>query len=149
MNVTIVSTVIGFALAGAILYLVRRDHLHGSYALWWLAVATATMALSMFPSVIDRVGHFIGIYYPPILPIIVGLGFILIRMLRMDVDRSRQERMLRRLAQRVAILDQELTETRAKVAGSGVGETSAFAETVPVPRKGAQVIAMSKSTGEI
>lgn len=149
MNAIIVSAVIGFVLASAILYLVRRDHLHGSHALWWLVVAAVTLVLGMFPSVIDRLGHFIGIYYPPILPIIVGLGFILIRMLQMDVDRSRQERTLRRLTQRIAILDQELTETRAKLAVGGVKDTPpAAAETVPPPRKTAQVIPLPKSTGE-
>jgi len=148
MTVIAVSTLIGFALAGAILYLVRRDHLHGSYALWWLSIATATLVLGVFPPVIDMLGHFIGINYPPILPIIVGMGFILIRMLRMDVDRSRQERTLRRLTQRVAILDQELGETRAELAASNSRDTSAAAETSPLPRKTAQVIPLPKSIGE-
>jgi hypothetical protein len=147
MTVALVSAIIGFALAGTILYLVRRDHLHGSYALWWLAVAAATLVLGVFPPVVDQLGHLIGINYPPILPIIVGMGFILIRMLQMDVDRSRQERALRRLTQRIAILDQELTETRAALANGGK-QISAGAETSVPPRKSAQVIPLPKSSGE-
>jgi hypothetical protein len=147
MTVVLVSAIIGFALAGTILYLVRRDHLHGSYALWWLAVAAATLVLGIFPPVVDQLGHLIGINYPPILPIIVGMGFILIRMLQMDVDRSRQERALRRLTQRIAILDQELTETRAELANGGK-QLSAGVETSVPPRKSAQVIPLPKSSGE-
>jgi hypothetical protein len=108
----ITAGVIGVLLAGAILYLVRRDHLHGSYALWWLAVAVVILLLGVFPPVIDWLGSVTGIYYPPVLPIIVGIGMILIRMLKMDIDRSQQERQLRRLTQKLAILEQELTEVR-------------------------------------
>jgi len=112
MTAQITATVIAVLLAGAILYLVRRDHLHGSYALWWLAVASATLLLGVFPPLIDWLGHLTGIYYPPILPIIIGIGMILVRMLKMDIDRSRSERQVRRLTQKLAILEQELAQSR-------------------------------------
>ena len=144
MMVVVVSAVIGIALASVILYLVRRDHLHGSYALWWLVVAAATLVVGVFPHLVDRLGELIGIAYPPILAIILGMGLILIRMLLMDIDRSRQERTLRRLTQRLAILDQELGEARAKLAALDPVTAAEPAS----PRKSAQVIAMPKSGGE-
>ncbi|MFT3793057.1 MAG: DUF2304 domain-containing protein [Rudaea sp.] len=144
MTVVFVSAVLGIALAGAILYLVRRDHLHGSYALWWLIVAAATLLIGVFPSLVDRLGEAIGIAYPPILAIILGMGLVLIRMLLMDVDRSRQERTLRRLTQRLAILDQELSDTRARLAAANADA----GEPVSPARKSAQVIALPKSGGE-
>jgi len=113
MTAQITAGVIALVLAGAILYMVRRDHLHGSYALWWLAVAAATLALGVFPPVIDWLGRLTGISYAPVLPIIVGIGMILMRMLKMDIDRSRRERQLRRLTQRLALLEQDLRELRA------------------------------------
>jgi hypothetical protein len=112
MTAQITAGVIGVLLAGAILYLVRRDHLHGSYALWWLAIAAVILLLGVFPPVIDWLGRATGIYYPPVLPIIVGIGMILIRMLKMDIDRSQQERQLRRLTQKLAILEQEIGSAR-------------------------------------
>jgi hypothetical protein len=121
MTVLIVSAVIGFVLAGSILYLVRRDHLHGSYAVWWLAVAAVTMLLATFPHLIDWLGSMLGIAYPPILAIVIGMALTLIRMLQMDIDRSRQERALRRLTQRLAILDQELGDAREQIAKSRTG----------------------------
>jgi hypothetical protein len=108
----ITAGLIGLLLAGAILFMVRRDHLHGSYALWWLAVAAATLVLGVFPPVIDWLARITGISYAPVLPIIIGIGMILIRMLKMDVDRSRRERQIRRLTQKLAILEQELGELR-------------------------------------
>lgn len=104
----ITSAILGIALAGAILFLVRRDHLHGPYALWWFAVAAATFALGVFPKLIPWLGKVTGIFYAPVLPIVVGLSLVLIRMLKLDVDRSKQERRVRRLTQKLAILEQEL-----------------------------------------
>jgi hypothetical protein len=46
--------------------------------------------------------------YAPVLPIIIGLSLILIRLLKLDIDRSKQERRMRRLTQKLAILEQEL-----------------------------------------
>jgi hypothetical protein len=104
----ITSAALGVALAGAILFLVRRDHLHGPYAVWWFAVATATFVLGVFPHSVVWLGHVTGIGYAPVLPIIIGLSLVLIRLLKLDIDRSKQERKIRRLTQKLAILEQEL-----------------------------------------
>jgi len=104
----ITSAILGIGLTAAILFLVRRDHLHGPYAVWWFAVAAATFALGVFPTLVVWLGRVTGIVYAPVLPIIVGLSLILIRMLKLDIDRSKQERQIRRLTQKLAILEQEL-----------------------------------------
>ena len=132
MTAAITAGIIGVLLAGTILFLVRRDHLHGSFALWWFAIAAAILILGLFPPVIDWLGSVTGIYYPPILPIVIGIGMILIRLLKMDVDRSRYERQMRRLTQKLAIVEQELRETRdelAKKRPADIAETPA-----PAPR---------------
>jgi hypothetical protein len=125
MTAQITAGLIGILLAGAILYLVRRDHLHGSYALWWLAIAAVILLLGVFPPVIDWLGRVTGIYYPPVLPIIVGIGMILIRMLKMDIDRSQQERQLRRLTQKLAILEQEIGAAADDVQAPGAAPAPA------------------------
>jgi hypothetical protein len=138
MTSQLTSAAISILLAGSILYLVRRDHMHGSYALWWLAVAAEILVLGVFPPVIDWLGQISGISYPPILPIIIGIGMILIRMLRTDVDRSRQERQLRRLAQKLAILEQELAGVRRdaeSAASNGPGRNKS-ARVIPLPKSG-------------
>ena len=112
MTMQITAALIGGLLAGSILFLVRRDHLHGPYALWWLVVAGATLVLGLAPRLVDWIAHLAGIAYPPVLPIIVGLSLILIRLLQLDIERSRQERQIRRLAQKLAILEEEIATTR-------------------------------------
>lgn len=108
----ITSAILGVALAGAILFLVRRDHLHGPFALWWFGVAAATFVLGVFPGLVGWLGHVTGIAYAPVLPIIVGLSLVLIRLLKLDIDRSKQERRIRRLIQKLAILEQEMDARR-------------------------------------
>lgn len=123
MTAQITAALLGLALAGSILYLVRRDHLHGPYALWWLIVAAATLVLGFVPRTIDWLAHLSGIAYPPVLPIIIGLSLILLRLLQLDIERSRQERQIRRLNQKLAILEEELTTLRrALTARSDAGK---------------------------
>ena len=120
----ITSAIIGVALAGAILFLVRRDHLHGPYALWWFAIAAATFALGVFPKLIALLAKVTGIFYAPVLPIVVGLSLVLIRMLKLDIDRSRQERQMRRLTQKLAILEEELDRLGGRVADAPPDESA-------------------------
>jgi hypothetical protein len=103
---------IGLLLAGTILYLVRRDHLHGPYALGWLALAAGVILIAAFPRIIDRIGNVVGIYYPPILVCLVAIAALLIKSLISDLERSRQERSLRRLSQKLAILENEMAQLR-------------------------------------
>lgn len=102
------TAVIGLAIAGAILFLVRRDHLHGPYATWWLLVSVAVTLISLFPGVANTLARWLGIAYPPILPVFIGMGFILIKLLIVDLERSKQEIKIRRLNQKLAILEAEL-----------------------------------------
>jgi len=99
------STLIGIAIAAILLFLVRRDHLHGPYAVWWLCVAALVVLAGLFPGLIDRLAGLLGVNYPPVLAIVLGFGLILVKMLTMDLERSRQERKIRRLAQRLALLE--------------------------------------------
>ncbi|MBZ4193412.1 MAG: DUF2304 domain-containing protein [Candidatus Contendobacter sp.] len=101
----ITSTVMGIVIAAIILMLVRRDHLHGPYATWWISSAVLVALLGFFPRLFDRLAVQLGVSYSPILAVILGLGLLLVKILTMDLERSRQERLIRRLAQRMAILE--------------------------------------------
>jgi len=99
---------IGIGIALAILVLVRKNHLMASHAVWWLTVAATSMALGAYPRLIDWIGGVLGVHYPPTLLIVIGMGLILIKMLTMDLKRSEQERKIRALTQRLAILESEM-----------------------------------------
>ncbi|MGQ9659152.1 MAG: DUF2304 domain-containing protein [Thermochromatium sp.] len=105
MTYHMTSMVIGLTLAAVILWLVRRDHLHGPYAVWWIGAAATVTVLGFFPGIFDRLGGYLGVSYPPMLAMVLGFALLLIKILTMDLERSRQERQIRRLAQRLAMLE--------------------------------------------
>ena len=108
-------TVLGLSIAGVILWLVRREHLRGPYAVWWLAVSVTIFLLSLFPSWVDQVAGILGVGYPPILPVVLGVGLLLIKILTSDLQRSRQETRFRRMVQRVAMLEGQLADLQQKL----------------------------------
>lgn len=112
MTLSILSLVVGLSLAGTILFLVRRDHLHGPYALGWLLLAVLIIIVAIVPASIDWVGQAVGIYYPPILLCLLAIAALLIKSLVSDLERSRQERKIRRLSQKLAIIERELADLR-------------------------------------
>lgn len=98
---------LGIFVAVVILFLVRRDHLHGPYAIWWIGVAATVGVLGFFPRFFDYLAVYLGVSYPPVLAIIVGFSMLLVKILTMDLERSRQERLIRRLTQRLAMLEEQ------------------------------------------
>lgn len=103
----ITAGVLGLSIAAAIIFLVRRDHMHGPYAMWWLFVAVAAGFFGIFPTSLDVAAAFVGVGYPPTLAMVAIIGLLLVKVLIMDIERSRHERMLRRMVQRMAILEAE------------------------------------------
>ncbi|KAA3644389.1 MAG: DUF2304 domain-containing protein [Proteobacteria bacterium] len=110
---TLTIFIIGALLSISILYLVRKGKLHGPYATWWLMVAVFAIVLSSFPKIIDWVAVQVGITYPPTLLLVVSISFILIRMLTMDLALSRKEQKIRRLTQRIAMLEAGLEQAES------------------------------------
>jgi hypothetical protein len=101
----VTAALIGLSIGGLILWLVRKNHLHGPYAIWWIVVAIGVILLGLFPEVVNPVAMWLGVSYPPILAIVIALAAMLVKILTMDLERTRQEIALRRLAQRLAMLE--------------------------------------------
>ena len=104
---------IGVSTGILILWLVRRNHLHGPYAIWWIFVALAILGVGLFPERMDPVAAMLGIAYPPILPAFLGLVALLVKVLTMDLERTRQEVALRRITQKLGMLEAEIRRLEA------------------------------------
>lgn len=105
MTYQLTSLIIGLSLAGMIFWLVRRNHLHGPHAVWWIGLAAAIILLGTWPRLTDLVAPYLGVSYPPIVAVILGFALVLIKVMDMDLQRSRQEQRIRRMAQRLALLE--------------------------------------------
>jgi hypothetical protein len=135
MSVAYTAAGLGIAIAGSILWLVRRDHLHGSHALWWLMVAAGALVAGFAPAVVDWLGGLLGVHYPPMLLVVVVLGAFLLKLLQVDIDTSRRERRMRRMIQKMAILELEVRELREQLdaASRPAARTASSAPLTPLP----------------
>ena len=99
------TALLGLGLAAVILVLVRRDHLYVLHGLFWVVVAAAAALLVAWPGLIDRLALMAGISYPPAL-LLLGVAIVLlIKALHADMLNTRIERDVRRLNQRLALLE--------------------------------------------
>jgi hypothetical protein len=109
---SVVTGIIGLAAAMLIFFLIRRDHLHVRYGLWWIAVAVAFVVLGFYPRFFDWLAVQLGVAYGPVLALTLGLTVFVIKLLTLDIARSRNETRIVRLVQRISMLEAELDEAR-------------------------------------
>ena len=98
----------GIGLAALIFYLIRRDHLYVMHGLFWVLVAGAAAVLGAWPGLIDRLAMVMGVVYPPTLVLLLVSMVLLIKALHSDMVNTRIERDVRRLNQRLALLEADL-----------------------------------------
>lgn len=99
--------VLGIGLAVAILYLIRRDHLYIRQGLFWIVVAVASLGFAIWPYLIDTLGGWLGIAYPPTLLFLAAILVLIVKALFADISVTKLRRDLRRLNQRIALLEAE------------------------------------------
>ncbi|GFI26230.1 hypothetical protein IMSAGC012_01350 [Lachnospiraceae bacterium] len=100
----IVAALIVFALLW-IANMVRRQVLDLKYALSWLTVGTAVLILDLFPGMMNRLVHLLGIELPVNMMFFFGFCFTLLLLFILTVKVSKQGEQLKRLTQEVALLE--------------------------------------------
>lgn len=106
--VDIVTGTIGLLVAVLILLLIRQDRLHVTHGMGWVIVAFGSALLGFAPGIIDQIASFLGVSYPPVLALSLGFALLVVKILLMDIERSRIEIRTQRLIQRVAMLEADL-----------------------------------------
>ncbi|AWL11235.1 hypothetical protein HMF8227_00739 [Saliniradius amylolyticus] len=101
----IVSSIIAALISITIIWMVRRDHLITRDGLKWILISIAILLYGFFPQLNDIIGSGLGISYPPIIPVLLGMGVILIKLLIADIERARMQVTINRLVQRLAMLE--------------------------------------------
>lgn len=102
------SAAIAIAIAATIVWLVRHNHMHARNTMWWFVVAAAVALVGSIPGLVDWIGLKLGVNYPPTLVVLVGLGVVIYKLLKTDIERSKQQQQIRILAQKVAVLETRL-----------------------------------------
>lgn len=98
----------GFTLAAAVVWLIRRDRLHVSHGVGWTLAVVGFALLGFAPAFFDSIATKLGIAYPPMLAVALGFGALVVKILLMDIARTRMEIRYQRLTQKLAILEADI-----------------------------------------
>ena len=107
--------ILALAVIVLIVWLIRRDRLPISHAIWWLAVAVTIAVFGFFPGLVDILARIVGISYSPSLLFMLAILTLLIKVLLEDLEVSTNRRRLLRLAQKTAILEEEVRRMREQM----------------------------------
>jgi len=113
-RIQIVSLAVSVLLLLVVLELVRRKKLTEEYSFLWILSALALLAVSVKRQVIDTTARWLGVYYPPIILVLLLILMVFVATLCFSVIVSRQRRQIERLIEETAILSAELRELRKK-----------------------------------
>lgn len=111
-HLQLTTSLLGLGLAGLILYLLRRDHLHLNHGLFWFLMAVVAALFGIWPGLIDHLARFVGIAYPPTLLLLLALLVALIKALHADIQTTQLERQIKRLNQRIALIESQIPDTQ-------------------------------------
>mgnify|MGYP001156510482 CR=1 FL=1 len=114
----IFAAVLALAMATLIVWLLRHDRLPVSHSIWWLAVALLIAVFGLAPGLIDALARLTGIAYPPSLLFLLAILTLLIKVLHEDLEVSTTRRRMLRLAQKTAILEQEIEKLKQRLAAN-------------------------------
>jgi hypothetical protein len=94
--------------------LVRRKRLMERYALLWLLAGLTILVLGIWKGLLTRLSHAVGIYYAPSALFAVAFVFVLIMLVHFSATISRLSDQNKVLAQRLALLQQQLDKLRGR-----------------------------------
>lgn len=118
LAVSILGALASFALVLVVLELIRRRRLRERYALLWLVTGVVLIVLSAWREGLNTIAGWLGVRsYPPAVLFAVGILFILVVLLHYSTVISRLSDQNVILAQRIALLEQELHDTADTPAG--------------------------------
>jgi len=106
----VTTTILAFFVVGAIIWLIRRDRIHPRKAVGWLILAFVIGVLGLFPQISDSLAARLGVSYPPTLILVLSFIVLLIKLLRMDIATTREQRRVKMLSQRLSVLEKRLEE---------------------------------------
>ena len=109
LAVSIIGTIASVGLVVIVLELIRSRRLRERYALLWLATGIVLTVLSAWRSGLNTIAGWLGVRsYPPAVLFAVGILFILAVLLHYSTVISRLSDQNVLLAQRLALLEEEL-----------------------------------------
>jgi hypothetical protein len=97
-----------------VIELLRRRHLRERHAVWWFVAGLLALVAGVFPSTLTWAASLVGIAIPINLVFFVSIAILFLVCLQFSSELTRLESKTRKLAERVAIMELELSQLKAK-----------------------------------
>jgi hypothetical protein len=110
LRVSIVAALAALALLFVVFELIRRRRLSERYALLWIVTGVVILVLALWRGLLSTLADAVGIAYPPSALFVLAAFFILVVLLHYSTVISKLADQNRILAQRLALLEEELEE---------------------------------------
>ena len=111
LKISIAATIVSVVLLLAVFELIRSRRLRERYALLWLATGVVLVVLSAWRGGLNTIARWFGVRsYPPAVLIAVGLLFVIAVLLHYSTVISRLSDQNILLAQRLALLEEQLRD---------------------------------------
>ncbi len=114
IRMQIIITVIVLVGVFYVLSLIRRGRLELKYALAWIAVAVMVIIFDWLPGFMSDMADFLGIVSPMNMLYFLGFLFVLVILLTVTVASSIASGSVKRLTQKIAILEKRVRELEAE-----------------------------------
>src|SRR3954447_1410010 len=118
-RIQIVAIIAAVVLLIGVLELVRQRRLLERYALGWMLAAFVLLGLALWRGGLTWFAALVGIAYPPNALFFVAFGAILLLLLHFSVAVSRLHDQSKVLAQRVALLEEQMRHVEPEAGAEG------------------------------
>jgi hypothetical protein len=88
--------------------LLRRGKLRERHTFWWLIAGLLSLAVAIFPAILDWLAALLGIDVPVNLVFFVGIVVLFLVCIQQSTELTQSEERTRTLAEQVALLDDRL-----------------------------------------
>src|SRR5207247_6140785 len=113
-RIEIVALIVSIVLLIVVLELVRRRKLTEEYSFLWILSSLLLLALSVRREILHAVARWLGVYYPPIVLVMLLIVMVFVASLCFSVIVSRQRQQIERMIEETAILSAEIRELRGQ-----------------------------------
>jgi hypothetical protein len=113
-RVSVTAAIAAVILLLVIFELIRSRRLQERYALLWLLTGIVIFVLAVWRGLLSEFADVVGIAYPPSALFVLASFFVLVVLLHYSTVISKLSEQNTVLAQRLALLEQELEQTRSR-----------------------------------
>lgn len=97
-----------------IAWTLRTGAVSEKYSFLWVLSAVLILVLSLFPKTLDWAADKLDVAIPSNLLFLIGLVTLLVVVVTLSLDLSRQGKQIRRLAEEIAILENRVLELKSE-----------------------------------